>query len=436
MTPMSVSKPEYSIEDGWYVASASISVHEKTFELKYKVSEGPLAKGSDPFLAAALFPAMKTGQPLHISSTVSPKLLSATQRMQDTYHKWFPDFQKIPVQAEPRLLDNEKPSADVGLFFSGGVDSFYTLLKNQDEITRLILINGFMYENASQRPKVTNEIRRVAEELGKSLIVVEVNIREFSDQYTYWEDQYAGIAMASVGLLLSPQFRKLYYASSFSYEHWKPTAIHPLLEPLFSTETLTFEIDGCEASRPEKIGRISSSDIALNSLRACSQKYSYNCGECEKCLRTMIALQAVGVLERCKSFPQKIDLEAVSNIKLDELRDIYAKENLGLLENSGNAPELAEALRFSIKNYEYKKIETLLNVNFTEFLVSEYGNKFLKGKKNMLFQSLCQENSGWLLREVFKERVKELDQKLLFGMLQRMYGMAKANGRSSRDKSE
>ena len=37
---------------------------------------------------------------------------------------------------------------------------------------------------------------------------------------------------------------------------------------------------------------------------------------------------------------------------------------------------------------------------------------------------------------VFKERVKELDQKLLFGMLQRMYGMAKANGRSSRDKSE
>jgi hypothetical protein len=421
MTPMSVSKPEYSTEDGWHVVSASISVHEKTFELKYKVSEGPLAKSSDPFLAAALFPAMKTGQPLHISGTVSPKLLAATQRMQDTYHKWFPEFQKIPLQAEPRLSDNVNPTAEVGLFFSGGVDSFYTLLKHQDEITKLILINGFMYENASQRPKVTNEIRRVAEELGKSLIVVEVNIREFSDQYTYWEDQYAGVAMASVGLLLSPQFRKFYFASSFSYEYWKPTAIHPLLEPLFSTEALKFEINGSEADRPEKIARIAKSDLALSSLRTCSKKYSYNCGQCEKCLRTMIALQAVGALERCPTFNQQLDIEAVSGINLDELRDIYEKENLKLLESSGNDLDLAEALRISIRNYEYKKIATLLNEDFSEFLASDQGTQFLKGEKNMIFQLLLQENPKWLLWEVLKEKFKELDQKVFFGMGRKIY---------------
>jgi hypothetical protein len=426
MTPVSIGNPAYSVENGWHVASASISVHEKTFELKYKVSEGSLAKSSDAFLAAALFPAMKTGQPLHISGTVSPKLLAATQRMQDTYHKWFPEFQKIPVQAKPRFSDNVHPSAEVGLFFSGGVDSFYTLLKHKDEITKLILINGFMYENASERPKVTNEIRRVADELGKSLIVVEVNIREFSDQYTYWEDQYAGVAMASVGLLLSPQFRKLYFASSFSYEHWKPTAIHPLLEPFFSTETLTFEIDGSEADRPEKITRIAESDLALNSLRTCSKKYSYNCGRCEKCLRTMIALQAVGALERCPTFNQQLELNAVSGIKLDELRDIYEKENLQLLENSGRNPELAGALRFSIKTYENKKTAALLNEDFSGFLASDYGIKFLKGKKNMLFQSLLRENPRWLLWEVLKEKLKELDQKFLFGMLRRMYGMTHA----------
>jgi hypothetical protein len=426
MIPMSVSKPEYSTEDGWHVASASISVLEKTFELKYRVSEGSLSKSSDAFLAAALFPAMKVNQPLHISGTVSPKLLTAAERMQDTYHKWFPEFQKIPVQAESILSDNMNSSADVGLFFSGGVDSFYTLLKNQDEITKLILINGFMYEKDSQRPKVTEEIQEVAHEMGKSLIVVEVNIREFSDQYTYWEDQYAGVAMASVGLLLSPQFRKLYFASSFSYEHWKPTAIHPLLEPFFSTESLIFEIDGSEADRPEKIACIAQSDVTLNSLRTCSSKYSYNCGQCEKCLRTMIALQAVGALERCSTFKQKLDIKAVSSIKLDELRDIYEKENLNLLENSGNNPELAGALRFSIKTYENKKTAALLNEDFSGFLASDHGTQFLKGKKNILFHSLLRENPGWLLREVLKEKLKDFDQKFLFGIVRRMYNMAKA----------
>jgi hypothetical protein len=428
MTAVSISKPEHLIEDGWHVALASISVNGNTFQLKYRVSEGPLAKGPEPFLAAALFPAMKIGLPLHISGAVSPRLLASTHTMQDIYHKWFPEFRKISVQAEPGLSDDVSRTADVGAFFSGGVDSFYTLLKHKDEITKLVLINGIMFESDSERPRVTGEIRKVARELGKQLVVVEVNIREFSDRYTYWEDQYAGVAMASVGLLLSPQFRKIYFASSFSYEHWKPTAIHPLLEPLFSTESLTFEIDGSEASRPEKIARISHSDIALSTLRTCSREYSYNCGQCEKCLRTMIALQAEGALGRCATFKHKPDIGAVSSLKLDELRDIYAKENLGLLENSGNAPELEEALRLSIKNYKYKKIATLLNVDFSEFLASDHGNNFLKGKKNMLFHSLCKRNSGWLLREVLKEKLKELDQKFFLGMIRRMYGMARVTG--------
>lgn len=423
MNPVSVSKPEYSLEDGWHVAAASISINDKTFELKYRISEGPLAESSDPFLAAALFPAMKTGQPLHISGMVSPKLLAATQKMQETYHKWFPEFQKIPLQAEPGSSEETNPASEVGLFFSGGVDSFYTLLKRNEEITKLVLINGFMYETSSQRPKVTNEIRQVAKEMKKSLIVVEVNIREFSDQYTYWEDQYAGIAMASVGLLLSPQFRKIYFASSFSYEHWKPTAIHPLLEPLFSIEGLKFVIDGSEIDRPEKIALIAKSELALKTLRTCSKQYSNNCGQCEKCLRTMIALQAVGALDRCSAFQHPLDINAVSGIKLDGLRYIYEKENLDLLKKNDKNPELSEALQNSIRNYEFKKIAELLNEDFKGFLDSEQGVKFVREKRNMLFQSMFRENQGWVLWEVIKEKLKELDQKYLFNAVRKIFGI-------------
>jgi len=428
MAPVSISKLEYSMEDGWHVASASISMNNKMYQMKFRVSEGPISKNSDAFLAVALFPAMKIGQPLVIPGLVSPQLLAATDTMQETYHKWFPQFQKIPVHAEPGISDKEKQANEVGAFFSGGVDSFYTLLKNQNEITKLILINGIMFESASERPKVTREIRRVAQELGKKLVVVEVNIRELSDEYTYWEDQYAGVAMASVGLLLSPQFRKIYFASSFPYEDWKPTAIHPLLEPLFSTEDLTFSIDGSDVGRPEKVARIAQSDLALSSLHACSKEFSYNCGHCEKCIRTMLALQAEGALERCETFPQKIDPEAVSQIRLDELRAIYANENLRALEKKGGDHELTEALRFCINTYKHKKMAASLNEDWGRFITSEQWVQCAQGKKNMLLQSLSNIDPGWLFREALKEKVKDIDQKYLSGILRKIRGTAKSKG--------
>ncbi len=420
MTPVSISRPEYSIEDGWHVVSASITVNDKTHQLKFKVSEGPLAKGSDTFLSAAMFPAMKIGKPLQVSGMVSPKLLAATQTIQDMFHKWFPEFQKIPIKAEPGLSDEVSQTFEIGVFFSGGVDSFYTLLKHQDEITKIIFIHGFdmMLEKTSLRIKVSKEIRRVARELGKQLIEVETNVCEFADEYGY-----DGTVLPSIGLILSPQFRKIYIASNVSYDHLLPDSSHPLLEPLWSTESLTFEQDGCEASRIEKITRISQSDIALRSLRVCLENPddSYNCGQCEKCLRTMISLKAVGALERCTTFDRRIDIEAISRMKFRDQLLPFAEENLRSLEKKGNDPDLAKALRFCIESHKYKKMATLLNNNLNEFLASAQGAKFVSAKKNTIFRSIWQNERGWLFKEVIKEKLKELDQKILFGMVRRLY---------------
>ncbi len=426
MTPVSISRPEYSIEDGWHVASASIAVSGKIHQLTYKVSAGPLAKGSDAFLSAALLPVMKMGQPLEVAGTVSPKLLSATQTIQDIFHKWFPEFQKIPVQAETELSEGVSGPAGVGIFFSGGVDSFYTLLKHQDEITTIIFVHGFdmMLERTSLRSKVSREIRRVAQELGKNLIEVEINVHELFDQYADFAERYGGSVLPSIGLLLSPQFRKIYIPASEAYEHINPDSSHPLLDPLWSTENLTFEHDGCEANRIEKIARISQSDIALRSLRVCfdNRDDSYNCGRCEKCLRTMIGLQAVGALERCTAFNQKLDIAAVSNLKISYYRLIpFCKENLNALENNGNDPELAEALRLCINNYKYTQLSTLLNEDLKEFLASTQGVQFMSTRKNTIFRTLWQNEREWLFKEAIKEKLKELDQKFFSGMFRRLY---------------
>jgi 7-cyano-7-deazaguanine synthase in queuosine biosynthesis len=423
MSMVSISKPEYTTEEGWHVASAMISINEKTFEMKCKVSEGPLAEGFEPFLAAALLPAMKVGQPLHVSGKVSPKLLAGIQTVQAILHKWFPEFQKIPVEAEAGVTEKEGNAEGVGAFFSGGVDSFYTLLKHQDEIEKIILINGIMHENTSVMPKVTGEMRRIAREMGKSLIVVEVNLRDLSDQYTDWADHYVGSALASIGLLLSPKFRKIYVPATFSYEHLHPEGSHPLLDPLWSTETLTFVHDGCEANRIEKIAYVSQSDIALELLRVCNRIYSHNCGQCEKCLRTMLGLHAVGALDRCTSFDKKLDADALYRMKIMHDSVVpYEEENLSVLEKRGDSNGLAEALQFSINSYKFKKMARELNESFSGFLSSEQGARFVSGKRNTILRSLWQTERKWLLREVFKEKVKGVDEKYLFGIMRRLFG--------------
>jgi hypothetical protein len=211
-----------------------------------------------------------------------------------------------------------------------------------------------------------------------------------------------------------------------SYSHLNPVSSHPLLDHLWGTEGLIFKHDGCEASRFERVARISQSEIALRSLRVCLQnpEDSLNCGQCEKCLRTMLALQAIGTLEHCTTFKKKLDVEAVSRIEYTRpiLQLPYAEENLEALKKNGNYPDLTAALHSSIKRCKNKSIEKYLYDNVdNEFFESAQGINFLRWKKNMVLKSLLQMNSKWLFREVFKEKLKELDQSFLGGILRKLY---------------
>jgi hypothetical protein len=420
MTPVSISKPEHSIEDGWHVASSSIAINGKTYQIKYRASEGPVATGSEPFLAAALLPAMKVEQALQVPGTVSPKLHAAIDSIQDIYHEWYPEFQKIPVHGEGKKSEVVGQATDVGAFFSGGVDSFYTLLKHQDEIEKIILIHGFnQYYSDTLRASVTKTVRQIARDFNKSLIEVETNVRELSDQYSDYTDHFVGIMLTSAGLFIHPQFRKIYIPSSFSYGQLHPAGTHPLLDPLWSIEDMTFVHDGCEANRAAKTARIAESETALRSLRVCfSSKDEYN--NCGRCQNTMLALQAAGALERCSTFEQKLDPEKVAGINIGHPENIhFFKENLQALEKSGKNGDIVEALRACIKNFEHKRMADNLSEGLAEFLASKQGKRFVRGKQNRLFSALWESNPNFLAKETFKESLKKMDRKLFHGAFQK-----------------
>lgn len=284
----------------------------------------------DPWVAVGLLPAMRTGETLEVSAPVSPRLLWAANKIQDIYKCWDHTLNRLTINCAERdpSLPITRPSG-VGLFFSLGVDSFYSLLKNMthpDEhggtITHLIVVHGFdIYYgkwNTDLFTVVRSNSAKMAQLLGMKILPVATNIRDLSDRFADWGVLYHGAAMTSIALVLESVFKKVYIAASNSYARLHPWGTYPVLDPLWATETLSFVHDGCEANRLDKVRFISQFPITLETLRVCfmNPNNEYNCGRCEKCLRTMICLHIAGVLQKCKTLPSFLDLELVRNIAI------------------------------------------------------------------------------------------------------------------------
>ncbi len=339
----------------------SESAHADTFELEYFVRGGHpewLAATGDPFVAALLQLAMARREGLHIEGRVSARLLASLPTIMDIYQAWKPGLARVDVVAAD-IAATPAAGTSCGLFFSGGVDSFYSLVKNDDasdgddRITHLVLVFGFdiRLHNATLFEQIAARAAEVAQRAGKQLVVVETNVRTLSDRIVLW-DLYHGGPMAGVGLALGGLLRRGIIASSYAYQELHPWGSHPLLDFLWSSEGVELVHDGCEATRLQKVCRISTSDLALASLRVCWQNEDtqYNCGRCEKCLRTMIALHLVGALDRCATFTQPLTPEAVRGITVgSENGAIFLRELLAAVNASGRDADLGAAIRSVIR---------------------------------------------------------------------------------------
>jgi hypothetical protein len=361
LAPIMVTGLEPVDRDHASVVSASIQIGEEQNEVWYLLPAGPAANAGETLLASTLFPAMREGRFLYIGSPISPRLLANAPTIQEIFRSWDHRSQEIAIEAKPGEIAGRSPGRGVGCFFTGGLDSFYTALKHKEEITHLVFVYGFdvSINDLALRAKVSKSLREVSQKLHKPLIEVETNLREFSDRYVNW-DFYHGAALAAVGHLLSSRLHKLFIAASRSYADLIPLGSHPLLDPLWSTETMEFVHDGCEATRMEKAAAIASDDIALRYLRVCWENRggAYNCGRCEKCLRTMACLRTIGVLEKCSAFESPLDLKALADLEVKPIYRAHLENNLEVLERSGADSELAHALRKCLHRRSHANLAT------------------------------------------------------------------------------
>ncbi len=279
-------------------------------------SEPPTA---DPFLAALLVPALVAGEPLTLDPPVSSRLLGRTARAQDVLTYWYPALRRITVAAtaRPSVGEGRPAGQGVGAFFSGGVDSCYTLLKNRlglpspaDPITHLIFVKGFdaPLSEADRLAESERRLRATAAQYGCSLVAVETNLREVVP--APWGEMQCGSALGAVGLALGAGLRTVLVPASYDYGDLIPHGTHPLLDEVWSTESVDFLHDGCEKTRVAKLAAlVERAPVLVDQLRICweaARGGPENCGRCGKCVRTMTALRALGHLGRTASFPAEL----------------------------------------------------------------------------------------------------------------------------------
>jgi hypothetical protein len=280
-------------------------------------------------LPACLMPAMRFGGELDLPVSISARLLRNQREFQAIQRAWSygwgfgdPPLEEVEVLAEPGQPPAPPEEGRVAAFFSGGVDSWSTVL-DHPEITDLIFVRGIDLvlgapHQAELADRVEARIRDTAERLGRRLHAVETNLRQLSEPLVRWESFY-GCALVTVALFLAPRFERVLLAGDTDFETQFPMGANRLVDQLWSTEQLEIVDDGGRYSRVERTRQIAGDPLVQQTLRVCWENPdgAYNCGRCRKCLMTMLTLEAVGARTSVATFPPELDLEAIGAIEVN-----------------------------------------------------------------------------------------------------------------------
>lgn len=326
--------------------------------LQYPVAyAGFVYDSADPFAAILLIFAMSEHEALEIAPPVSPMLSQRLPRIRDIFHSWYPQFGRIAVKPQALSAVHVERAGRTASFYSGGVDSLYSALKRSrveplpSPLTHLIFMRG-VETRLSQSEGVDGSIRlaeEVAERLGVQCLIGETNIRTVVP--LHWEDYLFGSALAAIGLSLATGFDFVCIPSSFGYSHLVPHGSTVVVDELFSTECLSIVHDGAEVTRAQKVARCIEWDraLTLRYLRVCMRNSggAHNCGHCYKCVRTAVALAAVGAWEDAETFQDKSRAHWEATMRKDHLA--FTEQNLSLLEETRYDPALLRMVERTVR---------------------------------------------------------------------------------------
>ncbi len=379
------------------------------FELDKGYAEQMSGSG-DPWLACLLPVAATIGEPLRICRPVDPVLLQNARELLRIWDCWFDYTQVIDIEAHAESPGDYQPQ-HTGAFFSGGIDSFFTVL-NADHPARgepsypiddLIIVWGFdiPIDDADAFHGLLRSLQRSATDLGKNLIDISTNLRKTRFRQAHWGYVGHGGGLASIGLLLEKRFRRVLIASSPGYRQLLPWGTHPLTDPLYSTTHTQFIHHGSAYGRADKTAVVAGSDIALKHMHVCGRQLNdKNCCACIKCFRTMIALDLLGVLGRAPTFKKNtLDADEIKRVCSLAAWDVLYAQELIHLAKKKNRPEVIQAIEYSLKRSEkINRRLSLLKKTITRIFKLGGGNRMPSSIRRVVWW-IDYQLREWILRD-------------------------------------
>lgn len=337
------------------------------------------------WLLACTLMAMRYGEKrIALDAPISPEIKDGLINSMKCLSNWHGDEREpIPIEApiQTEVLFNDKPSR-AGALFSGGIDALAMIRNNQlsfapDHPRRIrdgILVYGILEGENDYDPSFQNVIKAVstmAEDAGIKLIQVYTNayahFRDLDQDFSFWRFEYHGSFLAAIAHAFVPRLNVVSIASTYDFANLEPWGSHPLLDPLYSTTSLQIRHENAALSRLEKTQLVGEWEVALKHLRVCNEKDSYsqgnyNCGKCEKCVRTMTAFLSLGLLEQIPTFKEK-NVTKKQLVQTCYLSDSYEencyRELIEPLKNIGRH-DLVEGIDQIIKRYHEQDFKGML----------------------------------------------------------------------------
>jgi hypothetical protein len=327
-----------------------LSAQLGAFEFRLVFPLGAVANPSgDAFLAAALLAAMALGEDIELDAayTASPVLLAGLDRLQEIFAGWVPGLRRVTISARPAPPPPAHPGS--ATLFSGGADSLYTFLERHNDIVQAIHIRGFDYrrEKRALADEIDRRNRAFIDGRGRTLTIVESNLRDLYDALRVHIYVYHGCHLASVALAIGRS--RVYVPSSFPWATIPPWGSHPLTDPLWGNGAVELVHHGASAGRVDKLRRIGENADAMDLLRVCPGFDSYCCGVCEKCLRTRAALRLLRL--QCPNLAPLDSVQPIHRLHIGSVNSrINWTENHRLARVTGDRA-LERAIGFALAGY-------------------------------------------------------------------------------------
>lgn len=328
----------------------------------------PLAAAAEAYGSALLVPALHAGRPLRLADPVNEtwgvNLAALTNAWRNLWYPAAPRPLVVPGNGSPErpLGKPPAPASATALCFSGGVDAFDTLLHGGQPVHRLAYVVGYDVGLRERRraADVTALVRDVAQHVGCKSTILHTNLRRHPlPKRTPWLRAFGG-AVAAIGHLLRGSIDRLLLSSDgLGFEH-PEVGSRPSTDPLHGSDGLAVEHVAATVTRLEKLRRIAGEPLVQRHLRVCWKNVGskLNCGCCEKCVRTMLALDACGMLGRFPGFAYGRGLTAAIDA-MPAVEDVVETFYRDLLDR-GLSPSLTAAVSRLLARTPPPKVSTFI----------------------------------------------------------------------------